>query len=132
MIEHISILQAIYSSLTCYNIWTFSTRYIYGHVFLFFRRAGRVFLFPAELTRFPFFRRARRVFLFFRREGHVFFFSAQLGAFSFLPIHSYVQRSITTHFVIFFHLLSENLNRFIEDDLIGDKPSWIYIYALYK
>ena len=142
MIEHISILQAIYSSLTCYNIDLFNKIHISNVSItnMFFpRRTGHVFLF---------FRRAGRVFLFLRRAGRVFFFSVERGAFSFFPqswarfpffpIHFIVQSSLTTNFVIFFSRSKKIWTgsfaeySLIEDDLIVmGKNHRGYTYMLY-
>ena len=144
MIEHISILQAIYSSLTCYNIDLFNKIHISnvsitnmffspptGHVFLFFRRAGRVFLFL---------RRAGRVFFFSVERGAFSFFSAELGAFSFFSNSFHRSEFVNDQFRNFFQSFKENLNRFVcwvfvnwgRSNSNGEKPSGIYIYALYK
>ena len=144
MIEHISILQAIYSSLTCYNIDLFNKIHISNvsitNMFFSPPNWARFPFLPQSWARFPFFaqswarflffRRAGRVFLFFRRAGRVFLFSNSFHRLEF----------VNDQFRNFFQSFKENLNRFVcwvfvnwgRSNSNGEKPSWIYIYALYK
>ena len=143
MIEHISILQAIYSSLTCYNIDLFNKIHISNvsitNMFFSPPNWARFPFLPQSWARFPFFAQSWARFLFFRRAGRVFLFFRRAGrVFLFFPIHFIVQSSLTTNFVIFFSRSKKIWTgsfaeySLIEDDLIVmGKNHRGYTYMLY-
>ena len=117
MIENISILQAIYSSLTCYNIDLFNKIHISNvsitNMFFSPPNWARFPFLPQSWARFPFFAQNRARFLFFRRAGRVFLFSAELGAFSFFSNSFHRSEFVNDQFRNFFQSFKENLNRFV-------------------